>query len=50
MKTQERVREMAAQNYNNTPVGISGVSLFLCRALEQLEKQFFVCRTRIVAR
>ncbi|EKM76087.1 hypothetical protein AGABI1DRAFT_131606 [Agaricus bisporus var. burnettii JB137-S8] len=24
MKTQERVREMATQNYNNTPIGISG--------------------------
>jgi putative alpha-1,2-mannosidase len=27
MRTQERVRDLVAQNYNNTPQGISGVSL-----------------------
>jgi putative alpha-1,2-mannosidase len=26
-KTQERVREIAKANYNNTPVGLSGVSV-----------------------
>jgi putative alpha-1,2-mannosidase len=28
-KTQERVREIAKANYNNTPIGLSGVNSFV---------------------
>jgi hypothetical protein len=28
-KTQERVREIALENYNSTPDGLSGVSIFV---------------------
>jgi hypothetical protein len=47
MKTQERVREMAVQNYNNTPVGISGVSQPQYLALEQLVKHSWSVERRL---
>ena len=48
-KSQERVREIALANYNNTPTGLSGVGP-VPRISDLSDNRYITFRTRTVAR